>query len=219
MENEINKGFVKLSRNLLEWEWYQDANTTRLMLHLLLKSNFKTKKWQGFVIYPGEMITSLDNLSNELNLSVGMIRNSLKKLKNGKYIATKPTNRFTKIKILKSSIYEEVSNQNSMQKNSPITNGQHSSNNQTTTTNKVKNVLETLEKKEIFKRQIFQFQNQFPKEKLESFFNYWSEECEQTGRLKFEDEKFWNLETRISNWKVFNNESTKKEKNNFYLNR
>ena len=84
METNIDKGFIKLKRNILEWEWYQDANTTRLMIHLLLKSNFKTKSWQGNVIYPGELITSLESLSTELNLSVGMIRNSLKKLKSGK---------------------------------------------------------------------------------------------------------------------------------------
>lgn len=219
MEPNIDKGFIKLKRNILDWEWYQDANTTRLMIHLLLKSNFKTKSWQGNVIYPGELITSLESLGTELNLSVGMIRNALKKLKSGKYITTKTTNKFTMIRILKSVVYDEVSNLNSKQTDSPITNEQQSSNNQATTTNKVKNVLETLERKEIFKKQIFQFQNQFPKEKLESFFNYWSEECRQTGRLKFEDEKFWNLESRISNWKVFGSESNKKEPNNFYLNR
>ena len=219
MEPNIDKGFIKLKRNILEWEWYQDANTTRLMIHLLLKSNFKTKSWQGNVIYPGELITSLENLSTELNLSIGMIRNALKKLKSGKYIATKTTNKFTIIKVLKSVVYDDINSQNSKQNDSPTTNEQQSSNNQTTTTNKVKNVLEIIERKEIFKKQIFQFQNQFPKEKLEIFFNYWSEECRQTGRLKFEDEKFWNLEARISNWKVFGNESTKKEPNNFYLNR
>lgn len=219
MENNIDKGFIKLKRTILEWEWYQDANTTRLMLHLLLKSNFKTKNWQGNVIYPGELITSLDNLSNELKLSVGMIRNSLKKLKNGKYIATKTTNKFTMIRLLKSSIYDEVNNTPSKQNYSLTANEKQTSSIPTTTTNKVKNELETLERKEIFKKQIFQFQNQFTKEKLESFFNYWSEECRQTGRLKFEDEKFWNLGARISNWKVFGNESTKKEPNNFYLNR
>lgn len=219
METNIDKGFIKLKRNILEWEWYQDANTTRLMIHLLLKSNFKTKSWQGNVISPGELITSLESLSTELNLSVGMIRNALKKLKSGKYIATKTTNKFTMIRILKSVVYDEVSNLNSKQTDSPITNKQQSRNNQETTTNKVKNELETLERKEVFKKQIFQFQNQFPKEKLESFFNYWSEECKQTGRLKFEDEKFWNLESRISNWKVFGSESNKKEPNNFYLNR
>lgn len=219
MEPNIDKGFIKLKRNILEWEWYQDANTTRLMIHLLLKSNFKTKSWQGNVIYPGELITSLESLSTELNLSVGMIRNSLKKLKSGKYIATKTTNKFTMIRVLKSVVYDEVSNLNSKQTDGPITNEQQSSNNQATTTNKVKNELETLKRKEVFKKQIFQFQNQFPKEKLESFFNYWSEECRQTGRLKFEDEKFWNLESRISNWKFFGSESNKKEPNNFYLNR
>ncbi len=166
METNIDKGFIKLKRNILEWEWYQDANTTRLMIHLLLKSNFKTKSWQGNVIYPGELITSLESLSTELNLSVGMIRNSLKKLKSGKYIATKTTNKFTMIRILKSVVYDEVSNLNSKQTDSPITNEQQSSNNQATTTNKVKNELETLKRKEVFKKQIFQFQNQFPKENL-----------------------------------------------------
>ena len=107
MEEQIDKGFIKLKRAFMDWEWYQDGNTSRLMIHLLLKSNFKTKNWQGYVISPGELITSLDNLSNELNISIGMIRNSLKKLKNGKYIAIKTTNRFTMIRILKSDIYDE----------------------------------------------------------------------------------------------------------------
>lgn len=219
MEEQIDKGFIKLKRAFLDWEWYQDGNTSRLMIHLLLKSNFKTKNWQGYVISPGELITSLDNLSNELNISIGMIRNSLKKLKNGKYIAIKTTNKFTMIKVLKSGIYDEFNYTINKQNSKQTTNEQQTTNNQTTTTNKVKNELEILEGKEIFKKQIFQFQNQFPKEKLESFFNYWSEECKQTGRLKFEDEKFWNLEARISNWKIFGKEPAKKEPNNFYINR
>ena len=43
MENTIDKGFIKLKRNMLEWEWYHDSNTTRWMLQLLITSNVKTK--------------------------------------------------------------------------------------------------------------------------------------------------------------------------------
>ena len=219
MENTIDKGFIKLKRNMLEWEWYQDSNTTRLMIHLLLKSNFKTKNWQGHTINPGELITSIKNLSKELRLSENIIRTALKKLKATGYINTQSTNKNTKVKVLKSDIYDELNISDNTQNNKQKTNHSQPNQNQITTTNKVKNELETIERKEVFKKQILQFQNQFPKEKLESFFNYWSEECKQTGRLKFEDEKFWNLETRISNWKVFGSESNKKEPNNFYLNR
>lgn len=219
MENIIDKGFIKLKRNMLEWEWYQDSNTTRLMIHLLLKSNFKTKNWQGHTINPGELITSIKNLSKELSLSENIIRTALKKLKATGYINTQSTNKNTKVKVLKSDIYDELNISDNTQNHKQKTSHSQPNQNQITTTNKVKNEIETIERKEVFKKQILQFQNQFPKEKLESFFNFWSQECTQTGRLKFEDEKFWNFESRISIWKVFGSESNKKEPNNFYLNR
>jgi hypothetical protein len=41
----------------------------------------------------------------------------------------------------------------------------------------------------------------------------------QTDRMKFEDEKYWEIEKRISNWKQYNDDSSKKVNNNFYVNR
>ena len=41
----MNEGFIKIYRQLLEWEWYTDTNTKVLFLHCLLKANFKTKKY------------------------------------------------------------------------------------------------------------------------------------------------------------------------------
>ena len=37
-----DKGFVALPRGLTSWEWYEDANTTRLYIHLLLTANWTT---------------------------------------------------------------------------------------------------------------------------------------------------------------------------------
>lgn len=219
IKNIYENGFVKLSKQVLEWQWYNDPNVARLYFHILLKANFKENNWRGIEIKIGEFVTSLDKLHIELNISIQTIRTALKKLERTGYIERRPTNQFTLIKLLDSDVFTKEFFISNKQVNNPKTIKKHSSNNQVTTTNKEKKELETLERKEIFKKQIFQFQNQFSNKKLESFFNYWSEECEQTGRLKFEDEKFWNLETRISNWKVFVNETTKKESNNFYLNR
>lgn len=219
IKNIYDNGFVKLSKQVLEWQWYNDPNVARLYFHILLKANFKENNWRGIEIKIGEFVTSLDKLHIELNISIQTIRTALKKLERTGYIERRPTNQFTLIKLLDSDVFTKEFFISNKQVNNPKTIKKHSSNNQVTTTNKEKKELETLERKEIFKKQIFQFQNQFSNKKLESFFNYWSEECEQTGRLKFEDEKFWNLETRISNWKVFVKETTKKESNNFYLNR
>ncbi|WP_291135355.1 GntR family transcriptional regulator [Flavobacterium sp. UBA7663] len=219
IKNIYDNGFVKLSKQVLEWQWYSDPNVARLYFHILLKANFKENNWRGIEIKIGEFVTSIDKLHVELNISIQTIRTALKKLERTGYIERRPTNQFTLIKLLDSDVFTKEFFISNKQVNNPKTIHKHSSNNQKTTTNKEKKELETLERKEVFKKQIFQFQNQFSKEKLDSFFNYWSEECEQTGRLKFEDEKFWNLETRISNWKVFGSESTKKKSNNFYLNR
>lgn len=52
MREQRDIGFVKLKRNFLEWEWYQDNNTSRVMIHLILKSNYTVKQWQGNTINP-----------------------------------------------------------------------------------------------------------------------------------------------------------------------
>ena len=211
MIEHIDKGFVKLSRNILDWEWYQDGNTTRLMIHLLLKSNFVAKKWQGNLINPGQLITSINNLSKELKLSENIIRTSIIKLKKTGYIVTESTNKFTKLTIIDSTIYKDITTPNHKPISNENANQPLSENNQITTTKNVNKEKEIIERRELFKKQIYAFQNTYSKEILLSFSNYWTEENKQTGRLKFEDEKYWNLETRLSNWKTYNSTNSEKK--------
>jgi len=35
---------------MLDWEWYDDINTKVLFIHLLIKANWKEKKWRGIKI-------------------------------------------------------------------------------------------------------------------------------------------------------------------------
>lgn len=209
----INHGFVKLPRSILEWEWYEDGTVARVYIHILLKVNFTQKNWKGNKIEIGEFITSLDKLHHELNLSMQSIRTALSKLEGTGYIKLTATNRYTKIKALNSDVY----NTNQIVTNTPsnkpinqqITSEQQSNNNPSTTTNKEKKEKTLEERKKVFKNVIFKENDKYPESLLNSFFNYWSEENEQTGRLKFEDEKYWNLSTRLSNWKEFKTETKK----------
>lgn len=131
-------GFVKLHRKLLEWEWYSDINVSRLFIHLLLKANFEDKKWQGKIIKRGELITSRDTLSREINLSETQIRGALNKLKSTNEITIETTNKNTKITLCNYSVYQdksEMNNQQNNQQNSQrITNKQPTDNQQITTT-------------------------------------------------------------------------------------
>jgi hypothetical protein len=216
MQEQRDTGFIKLKRNILEWEWYQDSNTSRVMIHLLLKSNYTVKQWQGNTVNPGELITSIGNLGKELRLSENEIRTCLKKLKKTNYIATRATSKFTMIRIKKSIIYDEMVFISNVQIHKPLTNKPHTNNEQITTTNKVKKEEENKESIELFKIQIFQFSSSYSQEHLNGFYEYYSSQNKQTGRRRFEEDNYWNLDDRLKNWKVLN---PKKEAQLFTKNR
>ena len=77
----MNRGFVKLYRKMLDWEWYSDTNVVRLFLHLLLIANHKDKPHKGKVIKRGQVATGRHKLALETNLTPRNVRTALEKLK------------------------------------------------------------------------------------------------------------------------------------------
>jgi len=72
--------FIKLHRKMLKWGWYDDANTCRLFIHCLLRTNWKAGEWHGIHYEAGQFITSLETLAKETRLTVSQVRTSLKHL-------------------------------------------------------------------------------------------------------------------------------------------
>lgn len=208
-ENIYEKGFIKLSKNILEWQWYSEPNVSRLFVHILLKANFKKNNWKGIEINVGEFVTSVEKLHGETGISIQAIRTALKKLKNTGYIILKPTNKFTLIKLNNSEVFTLDLNFRE-KKDDQLPKDQLPKNYQTTTTNKEKKEKNNKEKKELFQAELDKYKNNFSSDVLVSFFNYWTEENKHTRRLRFEDEKFWNLDTRLSAWKIYNKTENKK---------
>jgi len=103
-----NNSWVKIFRSLLNWEWYHDVVTRDLFIHCLLKANYKSTTWKGISIGEGEFITSLENLAQKLNFSVRNIRTAIKHLKSTNEITTKPTNKYTLIKIVNWGLFQMV---------------------------------------------------------------------------------------------------------------
>jgi hypothetical protein len=106
--NETNNGsgWIKLYRQMLEWEWYDDKNTWRLFIHCLLKANYKDKKWRGIIIKRGSFITSINKLSLETKLTPMQTRFSLNKLKLTNEISTKSTYQYTVISVINYDKYQ-----------------------------------------------------------------------------------------------------------------
>ena len=74
-------GYIKLYRQMTEWEWYKDIPVRVLFEHCLLRANHKDKKWQGKIIKAGSFVTSYENLSIETGLTYKQVRTALDKLK------------------------------------------------------------------------------------------------------------------------------------------
>ena len=86
----MHRGFAKLYRKFLDWEWYDDIPCKVLYLHCLLQANHKDKEYRGNLVKRGSFLTSFDKLSKETGLSVKQVRTAQSKLE-PKYLASKRT--------------------------------------------------------------------------------------------------------------------------------
>ena len=103
----MSTGWVKLHRQLLCWEWYNDVNTTRVFLHLLLVANHKDNNWRGIEIKRGQRLTSVNALASETNLSIKNIRTSIKRLKSTNEVASHSTAQHTVFTMVNYDLYQD----------------------------------------------------------------------------------------------------------------
>lgn len=139
-------GFIKLFRQILDWEWYDDLPTCRLFIHLLLKANYAERNWHGQTIERGSCITSYATLASETRLSQEQIKRALKNLTKTGEIKRIATNKNTVICVVKYADfqgfgfeYNEQTTSKEQAENKQKTNEQQTSNEQTTTTKEIKN--------------------------------------------------------------------------------
>jgi len=128
--------FITLSRKILQWEWYTDANTMRLFIHCLLKANWKDKNWRGMVVRRGTFITSQQNLADDLGLSRKQIQLSLDKLIETGEVHKKGHNKYTLVTIVKYDDYQKKSDDDAQQKDNKSTSKEQQKN----TTNNNNNI-------------------------------------------------------------------------------
>lgn len=99
-------GYIKMFRKMLEWEWYKDTNTKALFLHILLRANWGLQKFQGQMVYGGQLVTTLRHLSDETGMSMQAVRTAINHLKSTHEIKVESTNKFTVITVEKWHFYQ-----------------------------------------------------------------------------------------------------------------
>ena len=137
------KGWVKIYRDLQEWEWYTKPEMVHLYIHLLLSANHSVAKWQGSTIKRGQMVTSVAQLAQKTGLSVQTTRTCLNRLKSTNEITIETTKAYTVITICNYSRYIDKEPKSNKQSNKQPTNSQQSANKRLTTNKNDKNDIYT----------------------------------------------------------------------------
>lgn len=99
--------WIKTYEKLLKWEWYGDPLMVATLIHLLLKANWKDKKWRGVDVKRGQLITSRTRLAEEIGLTERQLRTCLERMQETGEIACETTNRYTIITICNYDIYQD----------------------------------------------------------------------------------------------------------------
>ena len=58
----------------------------------------------------------------------------------------------------------------------------------------------TAARRESFRQECLKYVDRYDHQRLADCFNYWSEEDTKTGKMRYEKQRFWNIERRIKRW-------------------
>lgn len=187
-------GWIKLHRSLLEWEWYGNKNARLLLIHLLVSVNHEDKNWHGVTIKAGSMAFSWETLSKAVGLTVKECRAAMTKLeKNGSEVVRKRAGNFQLVTLVK---WEKLQESEKLRAGKGQTNGQLVGR-ERATTKEYKNIEE---RKKLFYEQVGKFASQYQKDLLRAFFDYWTEVNKKGDKLRFEDQKYFEIGKRLATW-------------------
>lgn len=104
----MDNTFIKLSRKIQSWRWYQDANTMRVFVHILLNANVYDHDFENITVKRGQLVTSVSKISEQLNISTRSIRTALNHLKSTNEVAIKTTSKYSIITVKNYNQYQKV---------------------------------------------------------------------------------------------------------------
>ena len=76
----MHRGYIKLWRKVVDWEWFTDVNTTYIFIYLLLHARHKPGRWRGIDLDVGDIIQTVSFISEVTGLSVRQIRTAIEHL-------------------------------------------------------------------------------------------------------------------------------------------
>lgn len=114
----MDNTFIKLSRKIQSWRWYQDANTMRVFIHILLNANVYDHDFENITVKRGQWVTSQKRIAEQLNLSLKNVRTALDHLKATGEVAVKTTSKYSIITVFNYNQYQKVAHDSALNRQS-----------------------------------------------------------------------------------------------------
>lgn len=212
--------YIKIYRQLLDWEWYTDTPTKSLFIHLLLKANIKDWNWRWTPVQKWSLITGRKKLSEELWLTESQIRTSLEKLVSTNEIAIKTTKSFSVVLLnnwdkYQDQIANKVPNQSPTNRQPIATGGKGNKERSKESDTEIGVSIETSprdETREFFEslenniEEVIISINSDPEHRevlraeLFKFYNYWCEKTPDWKKVRWQTEKTFEVKRRLTTW-------------------
>lgn len=131
----LKGGFVIIHRKIIDWEWYKNANTRAVFLHLIFTCNHEERKFMGEIIKPGERVASYATLAKELGLSTQNVRTAINHLKSTNELTSRTNHQYTVFTVVNYTMYQAKQQTKQHTTNKRLTNDQQTTNNNGTIIN------------------------------------------------------------------------------------
>ena len=141
----LDKGYIKLWRSMLTWEWYDDPPTMVIYVHLILSANIDNVIWHGIEIPRGSLISSYAKIAKRTGLSIQQTRTAISHLETTGEITRSAHSKFTVFTLNNYDKFQEVT-QKSTSKS--LKNQQATPNQSTFNQHQYKKIKEDIKKEE-----------------------------------------------------------------------
>ena len=109
------KPWFAMSRDIDQYEYFNDSVIIHVLVYILSKANFENKRWNGIEVKAGQLVCSVGTISFATRLTPMKIRRALERLEMAGTIETETTNRYTIITVCNYASYQQLPNQNNKQ--------------------------------------------------------------------------------------------------------
>ena len=193
-------GWIKIYRSTRDKGWYKKDDYFRMWIHLLLKANHQKKEFmfngENTTVKPGQFITGRKALSQELNINESKVERVLTFFESKEcQIEQQKTNRNRLITILNWNQYQHIEQ--------PVNNKRTTSEQPVNTNKNVKNEknVKNIEGREIkFRDSLTPFVETYGEKTIKDFYDYWREPNRSKSKMRWEQQKTWDLNLRLKKW-------------------